>query len=283
MRVRATDVSALAFSNFTIEDTEMNIIVCIKQVPDTNEVRIDPDTKTLVREGVESIINPFDCYALEEGVRLKERFGGNVTVLSMGPPQAEKALREAISLGADDAVLISDRAFAGSDTLATSYSLSQAIRKINLYDIIICGKQAIDGDTAQVGPGIAVHLGLPQITYVRKIEDIGDATIRAERMTEEGYDVVEAKLPVMLTVVKEINEPRIASLKGKMAAKKAEIPCWGAKDIGAKEDAIGLEGSPTMVVEIFTPPPREGGKCFEGEPAHVAAQLIAELKEQKLL
>ena len=261
----------------------MNIIVCIKQVPDTTDVRIDPETKTLVREGVESIINPFDCYALEEGVRLKERFGGTVTAITMGPPQAEKALREAIGLGADAGMLISDRAFAGSDTLATSYALAQAIRKAGDYDIILCGKQAIDGDTAQVGPGIAVHLGLPQITYVRKIEDITDGTIRAERMTEEGYDVVEAQLPVMLSVVKEINEPRIASLKGKMAAKKAEIPVWGAQDIKANEDHIGLEGSPTMVVEIFTPPPRSGGKLFEGEPADVAAQLIAELKEQKLV
>jgi electron transfer flavoprotein beta subunit len=261
----------------------MNIIVCIKQVPDTTEVRIDPETKTLIREGVESIINPFDCYAIEEGVRLKERFGGKVTALCMGPPQAEKALREAISLGADEGILISDRAFAGSDTLATSYSLAQAIRKIGEYDIIICGKQAIDGDTAQVGPGIAVHLGMPQITYVRKIEDVSDGSIRAERMTEEGYDVVESQLPVMLTVVKEINEPRIASLKGKMAAKKAEIPVWTAEDVEADPDSLGLEGSPTMVVEIFTPPPRTGGKLIEGEPVDVAAQLIAELKEQKLL
>lgn len=261
----------------------MNIIVCIKQVPDTNDVRIDPETKTLVREGVESIINPFDCYALEEGVRIKERFGGKVTAVCMGPPQAEKALREAISLGADAGILVSDRAFAGSDTLATSYSLAKTIEKLGEFDLIICGKQAIDGDTAQVGPGIAVHLSMPQITYVRKIEDITEGTIRAERMTEEGYDVVESQLPVMLSVVKEINEPRIASLKGKMAARKAEIPVWTADDIDADPDCLGLEGSPTMVVEIFTPTPREGGKIFEGEPADVAAQLIAELKEQKLL
>ena len=261
----------------------MNIIVCIKQVPDTNDVRIDPETKTLVREGVESIINPFDCYALEEGVRIKERFGGKVTAVCMGPPQAEKALREAISLGADAGILVSDRAFAGSDTLATSYSLAKTIEKLGEFDLIICGKQAIDGDTAQVGPGIAVHLSMPQITYVRKIEDITEGTIRAERMTEEGYDVIESQLPVMLSVVKEINEPRIASLKGKMAARKAEIPVWTAEDIDADPDCLGLEGSPTMVVEIFTPIPREGGKTFEGEPADVAAQLIAELKEQKLL
>ncbi|RLD12325.1 MAG: electron transfer flavoprotein subunit beta, partial [Chlamydiae bacterium] len=177
----------------------MNIVVCIKQVPDSGDVKINPETKTLMREGVDAVINPFDCYALEEGVRLKERFGGTVTAISMGPPQAEKALREAISLGADKAVLVSDRAFAGSDTLATSYALSTAIKKLGDVDIIITGKQAIDGDTAQVGPGIAVHLDMPQITYVRKIEELADGKIRAERMNEEGYDIIEADLPVLIS------------------------------------------------------------------------------------
>lgn len=261
----------------------MDIIVCLKQVPDTGDVRIDPETKTLIREGVESVINPFDTYALEEGVRLKERFGGTVTAISMGPPQAEKALREAISLGADKAILVSDRAFAGSDTLATSYALATAIKHHGGFDIIICGKQAIDGDTAQVGPGIAVHLNIPQITYVRKVEDINENTICAERMTEEGYDVVEAKMPVMMSVVKEINEPRIASLKGKMAARKAEIPTWTAKEISADETRLGLDGSPTLVVEVFAPPSREGGKKIEGEPDEMATQLIKELKELQVL
>ncbi len=257
----------------------MNIVVCIKQVPDTGDVRIDPETKTLVREGVESVINPFDCYALEEGVRLKERFGGTVTVISMGPPPAEKALREAVSLGADKAILMSDRAFAGSDTLATSYALATAIKKIGEIDLIICGKQAIDGDTAQVGPGIAVHLNMPQITFVRKIEEIADGKIRAERMTEEGYDIVEAELPAVLSVVKEINEPRIASLKGKITAKKAEIPTWTAEEVGADTERLGLDGSATMVVEVFAPPGREGGKLLEGEPQETAAELVRELKE----
>jgi len=257
----------------------MNIVVCIKQVPDTGDVRIDPETKTLIREGVESVINPFDCYALEEGVRLKERFGGTVTVISMGPPQAEKALREAVSLGADKAILVSDRAFAGSDTLATSYALATAIKKIGEIDLIICGKQAIDGDTAQVGPGIAVHLDMPQITFVRKIEEIADGKIRAERMTEEGYDIVEAELPAVLSVVKEINEPRIASLKGKMTAKKAEIPTWTAEEVGADTERLGLDGSATMVIEVFAPPAREGGKLLEGEPQETAAELVRELKE----
>ncbi len=261
----------------------MNIVVCLKQVPDSGDVKINPETKTLMREGVDAVINPFDCYALEEGVRLKERFGGTVTAISMGPPQAEKALREAISLGADKAVLVSDRAFAGSDTLATSYALSTAIKKLGDVDIIITGKQAIDGDTAQVGPGIAVHLDMPQITYVRKIEEVADGKIRAERMNEEGYDIVEADMPVLISVVKEINEPRIASLKGKMAARKAEIPTWTAEFVGADPKQLGLDGSPTMVVEVFAPPARQGGKRLEGEPADMAEQLVNELKELQIL
>jgi len=261
----------------------MNIVVCLKQVPNSGDVKIDPETKTLIREGVESIINPFDCYALEEAVRIKEKLGGTVTAVSMGPPQAETALREAVSLGCDKAVLISDRAFAGSDTLATSYALSEAIKKLGEVDLIICGKQAIDGDTAQVGPGIAVHLNMPQITYVRKIEAIEDGKIRAERMTEEGYDVIEAQLPAILTVVKEINEPRIASLKGKMSAKKADIPTWTAEFIGADTEQLGLDGSPTMVAEVFAPPSREGGKTLEGEPADMVAELVGELKELQVL
>jgi len=261
----------------------MNIVVCIKQVPNSGDVKINPETKTLIREGVESIINPFDTYAIEEGVRIKEKLGGTVTVVSMGPPQAESALKEAISLGADKAILVSDRAFAGSDTLATSYALAMTIKKLDGVDIIICGKQAIDGDTAQVGPGIAVHLDMPQITYVRKIEEIDENRIRAERMTEEGYDIVESQLPVMLTVVKEINEPRIASLKGKMAARKAEIPTWTAEFIGADTNLLGLDGSPTMVAEVFAPPSREGGRKLEGDPTDMAKELFSELKELQVL
>lgn len=256
----------------------MNIIVCIKQVPDTSDVRIDPVTKNLVREGVKSIINPFDMYAIEEGVRLKEKFGGKVIVLTMGPPQAEAILREAISLGCDEAILVSDRAFAGADTLATGYTLSKAIEKIKDYDIIICGKQAIDGDTAQVGPGIAATLDIPQITYVRKIEEIKDGNITAERMTEDGYEVIQTKIPCLLTVVKEINVPRLPSLKGKMKAKSAAITVWKAADIGAEESRIGLKGSPTEVWKIFTPPPRPKGKIFEGEAKEAVNQLVDSLK-----
>lgn len=256
----------------------MNVIVCIKQVPDTTEVKIDPVSKNLVREGVKSIINPFDMYAIEEAVRLKEKHGGKAIVLTMGPPQAEAVLREAISLGCDEAVLVSDRAFAGSDTLATGYTLSKAIEKIKDYDVVICGKQAVDGDTAQVGPGIAATLDIPQITYVRKIEEIKDKTIRAERATEEGYEVVESSLPCLITVVKEINTPRLPSLKGKIKAKSAPVQVWKAADIGAEENRIGLKGSPTWVFSIFTPPPRPKGTIFEGEAQHNVNQLVDAMK-----
>ncbi|MCM8784138.1 MAG: electron transfer flavoprotein subunit beta/FixA family protein [Candidatus Omnitrophica bacterium] len=284
----------------------MNIIVCIKQVPDTTEVKIDPQTNTLIREGVASIINPFDMYAIEEGIRLKEKYGGKVTVISMGPPQAEEALREAISMGCDEAILITDRAFAGSDTWATSYTLAKAIEKIGDFDLIICGKQAIDGDTAQVGPGISAHLDLPQVTYVKKIEEIKISerqpqkaslihteeirtpehqlpiadVARVERMMEEGYEVVEVPLPCLITVVKEINEPRLPSLKGKLRARCAEIKKWGIQDLGLDKKDVGLEGSPTRVVKIFTPPPRKGGQILEGETKEVVEKLVELLKSE---
>ncbi len=261
----------------------MNVIVCIKQVPETTNVRIDFETNTLIREGVESIINPFDAYAIEEGVRIREQVGGKVIVLTMGPPQAEKALREAISLGIDEAILLSDRAFAGSDTWATSLALACAIRKIGDYDLIICGKQAIDGDTAQVGPGIAVHLNVPQITFVKKIEEISEKKIRAERMMEEGYQVIESRLPALITVVKEINEPRLPSMKGKLRARKAEIPVWSINDTDLPEEDIGLKGSPTVVKKIFTPPKRTGGRKLEGEVSEIVDELIEELHVKNLV
>ncbi len=260
----------------------MRYVVCIKQVPETTDVKINPATNTLMREGVVSIINPFDMYAIEEALRMKSRLGGTVTVLTMGPPQAESALREAIAMGADEGILLSDRAFAGSDTWATSYTLSLAIRKIGDYGIILCGKQASDGDTAQVGPGIAAHLDLPQITYVRKVETLEEKRIVAERLLENGYEVIEAPLPCVLTVVKEINEPRLPSLKGKMNAKKAVITQWKAADLQADPKGLGLDGSPTKVVRIFTPPPRTGGQILKGEPDDVVSQLAAKLKDAVL-
>jgi len=260
----------------------MRIVVCIKQVPDTSEVKINLETGTLIREGVPSIINPFDLHAIEAGLQLKEKTKGSVTVITMGPPQAETALRDALSMGVDKAVLLSDKAFAGSDTWATSYTLSKAIAKLGA-DIIICGKQAIDGDTAQVGPETAEFLNIPHISYVRKIEEVTDKFIRVHRMMDEGYDVVESSYPVLITVVKELNEPRLPSLKGKIAAKKAEIIKWGINDIQADENDVGLKGSPTKVKNIFKPQIRSDRKMLEGTPEEQVEALINELRGLKCL
>lgn len=261
----------------------MNIIVCIKQVPETTEVRINPETNTLIRDGVKSIINPFDMYAIEEAIRLKEKFGGKAIVVTMGPPQADAALREAVSMGIDEGILISDRAFAGGDTWATSYTLSKAIEKINKefgqFDVVLCGKQASDGDTAQVGPGISAFLDVPQVTYVKKIEEIKDGKAKLERMSEEGYDIVTSPLPAVFTVVKEINTPRLPGIKGMMRAKSAKITSWTAKDIGAETANTGLAGSRTSVVKIFTPPVRTGGQMITGEVPEVTEKLVGLLKD----
>jgi electron transfer flavoprotein beta subunit len=258
----------------------MNIIVCVKQVPETTEVRINPETNTLMREGVKSIINPFDMYAIEEAVRLKERFGGKVSILTMGPPQADAALREAISMGADEGFLVCDRAFAGSDTWATSYTLAGAIKKIGAFDLVICGKQASDGDTAQVGPGISTHLNIPQVTYVKKVEEATDKMMRLERMLEEGFEIIETPLPALITVVKEINEPRIPSLKGLMRAKSAKITTLTQKELDLNPEQIGLCGSPTQVVKIFTPTPRQGGQMLKGEVQDIVGQLVELLRSE---
>jgi len=231
----------------------MDIIVCVKQVPATNEVKLDPQTNTIVREGVEAIINPFDMFAIEEALRLKEKLGGRVTALSMGIPKVADLLREALALGVDEAVLLSDRSFAGADTLATAYTLARAIGKIGRYDLVICGKQAADGDTAQVGPSLAEKLGIAHTTYVSRIEEIAGSFIRCSRMTDEGYETVELALPAVITVVKEINTPRLPSLKGLRRAKDTEIVVWKAEDIGAKPEKTGLRGSPTQVVKTFVP------------------------------
>lgn len=239
----------------------MNIIICIKQVPDTTNVKINPETNTLIREGISSIINPFDMYAIEEGLRLKEKFGGKVTVISLGPPQAINALKEAVGMGADEAIQLSDRAFAGSDSWATAYTLSLAIKKMGAFDIILCGKQAIDGDTGQVGPGVASQLGITQLTYVFKIIRLDPemGTLIVERLLEEGREVVAAKLPALLTVVKDINQPRSTSLFHIRRASKLIIPTWTVADLpGADPSNLGLKGSPTQVIKIFSPPKHEG-------------------------
>jgi electron transfer flavoprotein beta subunit len=261
----------------------MNIIVLIKQVPDTSEVKINRETNTLIRDGVPSIINPFDMYAIEEALRLRENHGGKVTAVTMGPPQAAASLKEAVAMGVDEVVLLSDRAFAGADTWATSYTLAKGIRKIGSYDLVIAGKQAIDGDTAQVGPETADMLGIPFVAYVRKIDSVDSTTMVMERMMDEGYDVVETTLPALITVVKEINQPRFPSLKGKMKAKNLNVPAWSAADIGADENFCGLKGSPTKVVKIFPPAPRGRREILSGSVEDQVAAVTKRLKEQSLI
>jgi electron transfer flavoprotein beta subunit len=256
----------------------MNIIVCIKQVPDAKDVRLDPKTNTMAREGVTSIMNPFDRHALEAAVQLRESTGGKVTALSMGPPQAEEVLREAVSCGSDGGTLVSDRAFAGADTWATTYTLGKAVEKLGEFDLIVCGKQAIDGDTAQVGPGLAHRLDIPYVTCVRKIVSCEKGILRLERMMDDGYDEVEVDLPALITVVKEINEPRVPSLKGKMKSKKMEIPVLSAADIGADPDCIGLPGSPTQVQRVFTPEPRGERTILSGSLEEQIEQLLTVLE-----
>ncbi len=255
----------------------MRIVVCIKQVPDTSEVRLDPEMNTLAREGVASIMNPYDQHALEEAVRLKESCGGEVIALTMGPPQAEEMLRQAISCGADRAVLVSDRAFAGADTWATSYTLEHAVRALGEFDLVLCGKQAIDGDTAQVGSGMADRLGIPFVTCVQKIREQSNEKLVVERMMDDGYDVVAVSLPALLTVVKEINKPRVPSLKGKMKAKKAAIELLDAAAIGADTACLGLSGSPTQVVKVFAPEARGARVVLEGDLDAQVSQLAQKL------
>ncbi|MFH7319252.1 electron transfer flavoprotein subunit beta/FixA family protein [Desulfurivibrio sp. D14AmB] len=255
----------------------MKIVVCVKQVPDAKDVRLDPVTNTLSRDGVQSIMNPYDRHALEEGVRLAGEEGGSVTVISMGPPQAAEVLREAVACGADEAVLVSDRAFAGADTWATTHTLAQAIKKVGGADLVLCGKQAIDGDTAQVGPGLAERLNMPYVTCVRKVLASDNGVIRLERLMDDGYDTLEVKLPTLFTVVKEINEPRLPSLKGKMKAKKLQITTFSAADIDADPDQIGLKGSPTQVVRVFSPQPRGERTIFSGPVEEQVEKLAVEL------
>jgi electron transfer flavoprotein beta subunit len=261
----------------------MNVVVCLKQVPGTTEVKIDPQTNTLIRQGIENIINPFDTYALEEGVRLKEQHGGRVTVITMGPPQAEDALREAISLGADEAVLLSDGAFAGADTWATAYTISRAINKLEQYDLIICGRQTIDGDTGQVGPELAEMLDIPFVAYVSQIEEIADSNIRVRRMVEEGHEVIEANLPAVITVTKDINVPRLPSLRGIARSKSASIPAWGAQELDVDKEMVGLAGSGTQVIKVFFPQRVCQAEMLEGDLESQVESLIDKLKGASLL
>ncbi|HOH98403.1 MAG TPA: electron transfer flavoprotein subunit beta/FixA family protein [Candidatus Cloacimonadota bacterium] len=257
----------------------MHFVVCIKQVPNTTEIKIDPKTNTLIREGVESILNPFDTYAIEEAVRLKEAHGGTITAISMGPPQVEATLREAVSLGVDEIILLSDRRFAGADTWATSLTLAAAIKKLGDYTLILTGQQAIDGDTAQVGPGIAAHLDIPQTCFVRKVEALEPCKARVQRLMEDGYDIVEMKLPGLISVVKEINTPRLPSLRGKRNAKSVELKIWNADDLALDETEIGLNGSPTQVVSIFSPKHDKQVEKFDGDPDQAVDLIVKRLHE----
>jgi len=251
----------------------MRIAVAVKQVPDTAEVRIDPERGTLIREGVPSILNPFDEYALEEAFRWRDELGGTVVVMTMGPPWAETVLREAIAMGADEAILISDRAFAGADTWATSHTLAAAVSRMGDIDLVITGKQAIDGDTAQTGPSIAASLDWPQITFVGKVRSIEDGCILAERNVEGGIEVVRSSLPAVMTILKDANVPRLPSLRGKMKARKLEIPTWGIDDLDLDPSETGLDGSPTRVVTISTPETSSDGMMYRGTPEELAVTL----------
>ena len=259
----------------------MNIIVCLKQVPDTNEVRINQETGTLIRDGVPSIINPDDKNGLEEALRLRDEFGGKVTVISMGPPQAKEALREAVAMGADEVYLVSDRAFGGSDTWATATVLTAAIEKIRNYDLIICGRQAIDGDTAQVGPQIAEHLGLPQVSYVKEMQyDEKDNSLTIKRVVEDGYYLVNVQLPALVTVLTEANAPRYMRVKGIVEAFDREIETWTFDNIEINPEIIGLKGSPTKVKKSFTNGAKQAGKVFELDTKEAVELIVEKLKEK---
>lgn len=259
----------------------MNILVFIKQVPDTTEIKIDPVTNTLIRQGVPSIVNTFDTYALETAAKIKDADPATkIIVATMGPDQAKEALKTCLSVGADKAYLVSDRAFAGSDTLATSYVLSCVAKELEkregAIDLIFCGKQAIDGDTAQVGPEMAEHLNLPQITYALEVSLEG-GKVRARRETEDGYEVVESSIPAVITVTKTAYEPRYASVKSKMAANRAVIPLLTAADFAIDTEQAGLKGSPTKVKKTFVPQRKKGGVKLQEETGVIAAEKLTAL------
>ena len=258
----------------------MDIVVCIKQVPDTTEVQINEESKTIERDKAPAILNPFDLYALEEALRIKDSIGsGSVTAISMGPARAKSIIQEALSLGVDKGILISDKVFMGSDTWCTALILAAAIKKIKDWDLILCGKQAIDGDTAQVGPEIAEILGIPNVTYIKKITKVTEKTLETRRMIETGHEIVEIKLPGLLTVLKDINVPRLPSLNLMQKAMKTEIEIWNAADLGLDENEVGLKGSKTVVVETDVPVLKARGKMIEGSVREKAKKLVSSLVE----
>jgi electron transfer flavoprotein beta subunit len=257
----------------------MNLLVCVKQVPDTTEIKIDPETNTLIRAGVPSIVNPFDGYALEAAARIKDKDpGAKIVVVSMGPEQAKVALKECLAIAADKAYLVSSRKFGGSDTLATSYILSEAIKKLEeiegKFDAIFCGKQAIDGDTAQVGPEIAEHLGYPQVTYGLEAEADGDA-LKIKKEVEDGALIISVKTPCLVTFTKPSWDPRYPTIKRKMAANKAEIPTLSEEDLpGIDLSKAGLKGSPTKVKKTFVPQKKTGGVKVQEDTAEASAKKL---------
>lgn len=260
----------------------MKIVVCIKQVPDTNEVRLDPKTGTLIRDGVPSIINPDDKAGLEAALRLKDEFGAHITVVSMGPPQAKIALQEAYAMGADRVILLTDRIFAGADTLATSTTIAAALKNID-FDLVITGRQAIDGDTAQVGPQIAEHLNLPQISYVSAFEHKGDHAI-VKRSFEDGFQKIKVNYPCLITALSELNEARYMSIKGILDAHRIlEVETWGFDKIDVDLARMGLKGSPTKVKKSFTKGAKQAGKIIEGSPREVAMSIVDKLQEKFII
>lgn len=262
----------------------MNIVVCVKQVPDTNEIRINPETGTLIRDGVPSILNPDDANALEQALKIKDQQPDTkVTVITMGPPQAKEMLQECIAMGADEGVLLSDRALGGSDTWATSNAIAAGIRKIGSYDIIFAGRQAIDGDTAQVGPQVAEKLGIPQVTYVEDFQ-MDNETIIVHRSLENGYEKLKLKTPCLLTAIKDLNEPRYMSIRGIIKGANADIHVWGAADIEVDLTSVGLKASPTNVFKSFTPKPKGAGVVVAGDtPKEIVANLMGTLRSNNLI
>lgn len=259
----------------------MNIAVCIKQVPDTTELRIDPETNTLIREGVDAVLNPLDEFPIEAALRLREAVGGRVTAMTMGPPAAAAVLRTAVALGADRAVLLSDRAFAGADTWSTSLTLAAGLRRGGPFDVILCGKQATDGDTAQVGPGIAAHLDWPQVTYVTRLNAEPDGRLRVRRMLDSGHAEYRVRPPVVLSVLKEANEPRLPTLAGRLRALRLTVETLGVADLGLAASEVGLEGSPTRVDRIAVPEFARTRERIEGDPGECARRLMEVLQCRK--
>jgi len=252
----------------------MRIAVCVKQVPETKSVKMDPETRTVIRQGVQAIINPLDLYAIEAALVLKELYNAQITAISMGPPQAVTALKEAVAMGVDEAVLVSDRAFAGSDTWATSYILAGAIKQLGDFDLILCGERATDGDTGQVGPEMAAALDLPVISYVNHINELEDGKLKVSRLVESGTEKLSMQLPGVLTVVKEIGEPRLPTFRGKLKAKEIELPSFDLETLKLDKSLIGLKGSPTRVVKIFRPEVVRNCELIKAETEAQAVEAV---------